>query len=158
MRASRVMAGLVLAISASVLVTCRVPEPNLAANAERAAAEIIARNVSMLDGTTVVLRFEPPPIYAMWRAEVELCSGLRRDGAPTFWLAPVLILNRGGAIGMYIREQRRIVFGLGSESIAWIVRHELLHDMVVSAKTIEESHPHKYFVELCGPLVYPVAP
>lgn len=134
------------------LITCMPPET--LRTAERPGlAQIIAAQIGMLDSSTMVMQFPPPPVYAMWRFEVESCSGVAREGWPTFWLAQRPILNPAGALGLFIRNERRIVLGLGQETVDWIVRHELLHDALNIPKT-EDSHPALYFKEKCGALVY----
>lgn len=97
-----------------------------------------------------LLRFDPPPIYALWRAEVEHCSGHERAGWPKLFIAPVEHFN-GTHLAFYVYKQNAIVFALGSESAPWIVRHEILHFL------LPPSHEHdpEYFGEgtRCGALV-----
>lgn len=134
-----------------LLVTCRAP---VATHPSKPSPrELIASSVALMDGTTVVLRFDPPPIYFMWRAQMERCSGLTRDGTPTFWIAAAITLNAQGAIGMFVRDERRIVLALGAETLSWVVRHEILHDLL----NIEKGNPHppEFLVDRCGALVQP---
>lgn len=133
------------------LVTCVAP--TVTQQGQPSPRDIIADNVAVMDGTTALLRFSPPLAYFFWRSQVEQCSGVLREGIPSLWIAPIVELNAKGAIGMYIRDQRRIVFALGAETVAWVVRHEFLHDLLNI--TQGDTHPAEYFGEKCGALVYP---
>ena len=148
---NRILALGVLLGSSILLATCRAPASTTPR--ARSTAELLAGNVSIMDGTTVILRFNPPPIYRMWRAEVEECSGVQREGDPTFWIAPKTKLNEGGAIGLFVRDQRRVVFALGFEAVDWVVRHEILHDLLDVRDN--DGHPELYFKLRCRQLVWP---
>lgn len=142
----------------SALSGCATATVDTAAAVQATQARVLARDVAFMEDTIPVVRFPPPPIYAMWRAEVEECSGLHRDGGLTFWIAPrVLMPNKW--LGMYVRPKRQAIFALGSETVAWIVRHEILHDL-----SDRPGHPPEFFgdsVSLgrCGHLTRPpIAP
>lgn len=134
-------------------VTC-APLPAPGAPSPATIARLIGDNIGVLDSVTLVMRFPAPPIYAMWRAEVEACSGRTRVEDVTVWVAQRPMLNASGAIGMYIAASRRIVLGLGYETVAWTVRHEYLHHLLNLPPTVD-AHPPEYFRGRCGALVYP---
>lgn len=150
----RVAVGLML-LAATLAVTCARPvetEPTI----ERQ-AQILVRDIAFMHDTMPLLRFDPPPVYAMWMAEVEQCSGLRRDGQPTYWIAPRAVMHNDW-IGMYVRQERRAIFALGAETLAWVVRHEMLHDRLNLP-----GHPPEYFGDelspgKCGHLVRRAVP
>lgn len=149
---------MLLALLALPLVTCRAPVESPASSPPaKVLARIVAENVVVF-GATPVLRFTPPPIYTMWRIQVEQCSGLRREGWPTFFVAPTIRLEldaKSFAIGLYRRDGQRIIFALGYEAVDWVVRHELLH-WLLDVGPGEESHPEEYFDTRCGRLVAPL--
>lgn len=145
-----------LTSSVLLLATCvqleTAPAP---ADEEMSRARLIAANTAVLDGSVTVMRFDPPPIYTLWRSEVEQCSGITRDGSPTYWVGSRPILNAKGALGFYVQGARRIVLGLGNESIAWIVRHEQLHDNLNLPLNTADTHPPEFFRVKCRHLVFP---
>lgn len=135
-----------------LLATC-TPRNQHALAIQATQQRILEADVAFID-TLPVLRFEAPPVYAMWRAEIAQCSGITRKGAPTFWITQRAVMPNNW-LGMYVRQQRRIVFALGAETVSWIVRHEFLHDAVD-----EPGHPPEFFGDsqqpgLCGHLVRP---
>lgn len=140
---------LLLALTA----TC-APLPTLHAPSSPRMAHLIADNIGVLDSTTMVMQFPAPPIYAFWRAEVELCAGRHRPGDATYWVAQRTILNAAGALGPYVRDERRIVLGLGNETVPWIVRHEMLHDILDLPRGVD-PHPEAMFKKACGRWVFP---
>lgn len=141
-----------LLLAGIALSTCALPPET--ASTPQAAAQLIADNVAVMDGTITVMRFRPPPIYTMWRAEMEECSGLSREGSPTFWIASTVFLTKPGRLGAYVSPHRRIIFGLGNETLAWVVRHELLHDLINPAPG-DTTHAPEFFEQKCGALVHP---
>jgi hypothetical protein len=81
----------------------------------------------------------------MWMAEVEQCSGLKRSqDTLTYWIAPRLFLRSDGRMAEYVIPHQMIVFGLGSETVSWIVRHEALHHLLVQIDP-EDQHPVEYY-------------
>lgn len=131
-------AAIVLVVAA--LSGCAFVKVDTAVQATQAAqVRIIERDIAFMYDTVPVLRFRAPPVYAMWRAEVEECSGLKREGAPSFWIAPTTLMPNQW-LGMYIRQKRQVVLALGAETVAWIVRHEYLHDLIN-----EPGHPAEFF-------------
>ena len=121
---------------------------------------ILRRDIRWLSDSIVLLRFDAPPSYVQWKAEVEKCSGLHRDGWPTFFVAPVFPLP-ALRLGFYVWQSQTVVFALGAEREAWVVRHELLHwllDPKWAPK--DDEHPKAYFglgtdFGKCGDLVNP---
>lgn len=143
----RVYALAAMAASVCLLATCSarakpVERPFL--------ARLIEEHVSVLDSTTPLLRFTPPPIYTFWRAQVEQCSGLRNDTPISYWVASTVTLGKDGVLGMYVRSNQHIIFGLGNETVDWIVRHEMLHHLVN-----KPDHPKEYFDVKCAAVVKP---
>lgn len=120
-------------------------------------ARMVAENVAVFNGFMPILKFPTPLAYTFLRHQVETCSGLTREGWPTFWVAPLVLLNSEGAVGLYIRGHRQIIFALGYETVPWAIRHEILHDLV-DAPVGSPAHPPEYFAEKCALLVYPIAP
>lgn len=117
---------------------------------------VLADRVLWLADTIPIVRFEPPFIYGSWRLELESCSGLRRKDWPKFYLSPVSPLPPRGSLAFYIAELDAIVFALGTENNASIVRHEMLHFLLEprippkpDGETQEEFerrlHPTEYF-------------
>ena len=106
--------------------------------------DVLARQLGRINDTIPVLRFAPPRAYARWRAEVEACSGLTRTGWPAFYLAPIYPLDAEGHIAMYLYVNERILFALGVETDATVVRHELLHWLLIE-RYAHGEHPAEYF-------------
>jgi hypothetical protein len=119
-------------------------------------ARIAGRDIAWLGDTIPIMRFNMPFSYAYLRAEVEICSGLKRDGWPLFFVAPInpIWMQQGPAVAMYIEKSKIIVFALGSETIPAYVRHELLH-FLIGATT--RGHPEEVFGPdaPCAPLLVP---
>ena len=105
---------------------------------------VLARQLGRINDTIPVLRFAPPRAYARWRAEVEACSGLTRAGWPAFYLAPIYPLDAEGHIAMYLYVNERILLALGVETDATVVRHELLHWLLID-RYAHGEHPAEYF-------------
>jgi hypothetical protein len=144
-----------IAAASLVLITCASATTTAVRDdAEMARARLIAANTAVLDGTVTVMRFPQPPIYEEWRAEVEECLGLKRPGEVTYWVASTPTLPPKQALGMYVRAQRRIVFGLGYETVKWVFQHETAHDLRPAAPG-EESHAADLFYGECKHLFWP---
>jgi len=101
----------------------RVP-PLAPTLAERRAA-ILNREVAWMD-TLPVLRFSTPYVYGSWRLQVEQCSGLTRNGWPTFYISAIAPLPQKRD-ALFAARADAIVFALGQESRPLTVIHELLH-------------------------------
>lgn len=103
--------------------------------------------------TVPVIRFDPPPIYGLWKQEAEQCTGKSKPGFPRLFLSPF------GHVGVsslaeYFAHHEAVVFSLGTEAQAWVVRHELIHWL--GAPT---DHPPELFDLVngkCGALVNPL--
>lgn len=102
--------------------------------------EIIARDVGFIYDSLPILRFDVPFAYRMLKAQVESCSGLKRDGFPRLYESSQNPLP-GGHLAEYYHDGNVIVFALGSVVVAGIVRHELLHFLLAP----ETGHPPEYF-------------
>jgi hypothetical protein len=149
-----------IAAASLVLITCAsaTTTTSVRDDGEMVRARLIAANTAVLDGTVTVMRFPAPPEYHAWRAEVEECSGLTRPGEVTYWIAAVQVMPPKQALGMYIRSERRIIFGLGFETAKWVFSHETLHDLL-NIPDAQNTHPAEYFARgtPCGDLVNPPA-
>lgn len=120
--------------------------------------DILLRDIAWLEDSIPLLRFDPPPIYAAWKAQIEKCSGVKRDGWPKFYIAPVLPLPKEW-LGFFAASSQTVVFALGFERQDWTVRHELLH-YVLDPLNLPDEHPAEYFGKganfgKCGDLVNP---
>ena len=71
------------------------------------------------------------------------------------FIAPVTPLGSDFAAARTYPARDAIVFGLGSETEGWIVRHEFIHWLVLPENTAD--HPAKYFgpESACWPFVNP---
>lgn len=89
---------------------------------------IAERDFAWMD-TLPLLRFSPPVQYVLWRAMAERCSGWKREGWPTFYLAnrEVLVTADGLAAALYSTRTESVVFALAQNAQRHIVIHELLH-------------------------------
>lgn len=154
-----------LLLLAVALEACSVKhvEPNTPSQRR---ADVLGNRIAWIADTVPILRYEPFFIYHAWKAAVEACSGIKRDGMPTFYVAPISPLASDGRIGFYAPDTRTVVLALGYERDQWIVSHEILHyllELVIpkgrSGETMEEtslrSHPPEYFTQKCGQLVSP---
>lgn len=139
-----------------------VPAPPHSPSERRAA--VVMRDVRWIHDTIPILRFEPYFIYFAWKAEMESCSGVKREGMPVFYVAPISPLAGDGRIGFYAPDSRSVVLSLGYERDAWIVRHEILHYLLEPVipkarpgeppeETAIRAHPPEFFERRCGPLV-----
>lgn len=139
------------------LLFCTACAGNHVAPPPRTAAEtrtnVLERRLAWISDSIPILQFATPYIYGAWRLEVERCSGKTKDGWPAFYVAPVAPLGPDGRSAFYASDSKVIVFGLGSEAIDWIVRHELAHWLLDPIG----GHPEEYFgpTGKCGRLVNP---
>lgn len=129
-------------------------------------AQILEREIAWGRDTIPLLRFRVPFVYGAWRIELEQCSGLTREGWPSFYVAPVSPLP-GSLLGYYDEGAKAVVFALGNEARKQTVLHELLHFFLAPTidprrqpdETGEERvarlHPADYFTGRCGQLLYP---
>jgi hypothetical protein len=112
--------------------------------------------VSWLGDSLPVVRFDPPYVYSMFKAQVEACSGVKKDGFPKFYIAPVAPLGSNYALAVFVPRQNVVVFALGSEVLPWVVRHELLHWLLAPRDT--RDHPPEFFsadptIGRCAPFI-----
>lgn len=112
-----------------------VPDPGFAAR-QRAAA----RDVAFTHDSLVIMRFDPPMIYASLKYAMERCSGKTKAGWPRFYLANVNPLPPNWQ-AYYSSERQSIVLAFGNEAEPSIVMHELLHWLLDPVN----AHPAEYF-------------
>jgi hypothetical protein len=103
-------------------------------------------------------RFDPPPVYARWWAQVEACSGLRGDLAAYTWYAvPGAVPHRSGPVAGYADPwNRRAVLADRYREDGAGVRHEMLHLLLgVAYADVEPArqHPPAYFQGRCEGVV-----
>jgi hypothetical protein len=103
-------------------------------------------------------RFDPPPVYARWWAQVEACSGLRGDLAAYTWYAvPGAVPHRSGPVAGYADPwNRRAVLADRYREDGAGVRHEMLHLLLgVAFAEVEPArqHPPAYFQGRCEGVV-----
>jgi hypothetical protein len=149
------MKQIAVACVAGLVATCALPA-NLAPTPTDdvvVVTQVVVRDIAFLDSNTALLRFDPPPVYALWLAQVKECSGLSETAPLTYYVAPRVIIGPDGRLAEYIVGRHKIIFGLGAETVAWIVRHEQLHSLID-----EPGHPDEYYKEKCGLLVNPPKP
>lgn len=153
---------------ALVLITaCSVKnaEPTNQQSPSHSRADVLAREIAWI-GQIPILRFEPFYAYFALKAEVEGCAGIKKEGMPTFYVAPVSPLAPDGRIAFYAPDSKSVVFALGWEKEAWIVRHELLHWILdghlppaapneTPDQAANRAHPPEFFglEGRCGALV-----
>lgn len=118
----------------------------------------IASIVQRFDANTLMLRLDVPPEYLMWLNDVEKCSGLTGHLDDTFWVLPrhwIFDDGKWHRMAEHISSTHQIIFGMGYEMEANVVRHELLHHLLGVPKDSTEPsiHPPEYFVTRCGDLV-----
>lgn len=127
---------------------------------------VLTGTLAWVDDTVPVLQFKPPPIYGMWRLDVERCSSLTRAGWPKFYIAPIPLHYDDILIAaFYVAPTQNIVFSLGAETQRGVVAHELLHwlleltlppapDDASTDARITRQHPPEYFERRCGALFH----
>jgi hypothetical protein len=92
-----------------------------------------------------VERFTPPPDYRTWYAETEACTGLQGNYDDiVWWLADSLEAPHGSELvtGTWTAPHT-IVFRRGYQGDVWVVRHEMIHDLLQTT-----AHPSPPF-RLC---------
>lgn len=99
-------------------------------------------------------RFEAPSSYALWWTMTESCSGLSGDLESVRWYVVPGVssfrLDDGSIVaGYWQAAARRIVLAGESQFQGDIVRHEMLHALLGSAK----HHPRAAFREKCQGVV-----
>lgn len=99
-------------------------------------------------------RFDAPSVYASWWAMTEACSALTGDlGSVRWYVVPGVSsvrLEDGSAVAGYWQARtRRIVLAGESQYQGDIIRHEMLHALLGSAK----GHPRSAFREQCAGVV-----
>lgn len=164
MKVSRLLPLLCLAVT-----TCGQPAVTTAPSPSARRAAYLDRDVAFIFDSIPILRFNRPFAYAAIRAAVEHCSGLTREGWPTFYVAPQNPLP-GMVMAFYSEDTQSIVFALGNEVSASTTAHELLHFLLAPhippkirkdesyPDFIQRVHPDSVFDRLsgkCGPLLYP---
>lgn len=87
---------------------------------------VLERDLAWIGDTIPIVRFNPPFIYGAWRLEMESCTGKHREGWPKFYLAPIAPLPKQRA-AYYEEQSLSVVFALGKETQAAVVKHELGH-------------------------------
>lgn len=144
----------------SVLLCCRTAAPTTAPIPREIKARVLSRDILWLWDSLPALRFETPFAYNTLRAQVERCSGLTRADFPRLFVAPVNPMP-GNRAASYSADLNLIVFALGAEVSAPIIRHELLHWLLTPItapeppyETEEEQtrrfHPVAYFGRYFG--------
>lgn len=97
-------------------------------------------------------RFTPPPQYALWWQEAELCSGTNGDLARVRWYrsAPgeAIAGSSGNVLGQYDARGHRIALRWDVTEDPRVVRHEMLH-----ALHPRVGHPRDLFRQRCGDVV-----
>jgi hypothetical protein len=130
------------------------PETGTRAAQQRAAETRIA----WIADSIPIVRFDPPFVYHMLKAQVESCSGVHKDGFPAFFIAPIAPLGTHYEVAVFIRSSNVVVFSLGAENQPWVARHELLHWLLAPRDT--KDHPPEFFskdplIGRCAPFITP---
>jgi hypothetical protein len=73
----------------------------------------------------------PPVVYARWYADLERCTGRRGTFDELRWfVVPRWTLVPGRHVFGRALPNHRIVLAAGMESQEWLVKHEMLHDLL----------------------------
>lgn len=131
-------------------------------------APAVARHPNILvlfqrfDSTTLMMRFDAPAEYVQWMNEVVACSGIDPDDHwDTYWIVPRRFLKvdttEMGLIvntwAEHVGQSHAIIFGVGFEMDAPVVRHEFLHHLLQVAHD-PIAHDSTYFNGKCRGLVH----
>ena len=95
----------------------------------------------------------PPPVYAVWWAMVESCSGVSGSLENIQWYSTTSLLrdpndNDETIAGYWSLAGNRIVLFANDTIAGDIVRHEMLHALLRSV-----GHPRVAFLQACGGVV-----
>lgn len=91
--------------------------------------------------------FTPPPIYRVWWAELEACSGLTGDfDGVRFYVVSSLTQNGVAAAGGYSKRNNAIVLVEKYLNRTETVQHEMMHALLRGIP----GHPPQYFNGACG--------
>lgn len=85
------------------------------------------------------LPLEPLPIYAEWWAETEACSGRTGDLGAISWYTATGITSNGALASGLWRPPHDIILLLGREDDDFVVRHEMLHDLLAGDSAHEST-------------------
>lgn len=103
------------------------------------------------DPTANLVRFAPPPQYALWWSEAEACSGGNGDLSRIRWYRNKdgePLSRRGNPDGWYDRSGHRIALQSFLVNDPRVVRHEMLHALFPGA-----GHSRELFFRRCGHVV-----
>lgn len=93
------------------------------------------------------LEVTPPVVYVQWYAELENCTGRRGTFDELRWfVVPRWTLVPGRHVFGLALPNHRIVLAAGMESQEWLVKHEMLHDLLG-----DSSHQNPLFAALVSP-------
>ena len=123
----------------------------------------LERDLRWTSDTLPILRFNPPLGYYALRERIEKCSGLTREGWPTFFQANVYPLPPMRN-AFYAFHGDNVVFAMGSAQNERVIMHELLHWLTehlippapldeTDEEALTRTHPNEYFVVRCGQIV-----
>ncbi len=88
-----------------------------------------------------------PVVYAQWYTELEQCTGRRGTFDELRWfVVPRWTLVPGRHVFGLALPNHRIVLAAGMESQEWLVKHEMLHDLLG-----DSSHQNPLFAALVSP-------
>jgi hypothetical protein len=76
------------------------------------------------------LPLEPLPVYAEWWSATESCSGRAGDLDAISWYTATGITADGALASGLWRPPHDIILLLGRENDEFVVRHEMLHDLL----------------------------
>jgi hypothetical protein len=137
------------------LIGCASLPAQKVSTSQQVRARVAERDLAWLGDSIPLMRFNMPFSYTWLRSQMEECSGLKREGWPTFYLAPInpIWMAQGPAAAMYVHKTNVVVFALGSETVPWIIRHELGHFLLNGMS----GHPEQVFgpESPCAPLLQP---
>jgi hypothetical protein len=113
---------------------------------------LLAGCASITDVTpSSAVPFAPPPIYRVYWAELEACSGLAGNFDNIQWFAvPRITMPNGSgeAAGLWFQDGNRIYIEQAYVDNWLIIKHEEMHALLG-----HPGHPPEYFSGVCGQLL-----
>ena len=109
---------------------------------------------SDLTAPTDVEPFEPPPIYTVWWHELETCTGHTADMGRITWFKTPGGFDPGDGDyhhGIWT-PPHNIYLDANLMDVEWLVKHEMLHDLVDGAK---HDHPMFRKCDIAAPYYLP---